>query len=256
MTVDLDAVVDELYGLPATEFTAERDRKAAEARAAGDKETAASIKALKRPSTSAWLLNQLVRQRRSDVDDLLDLAGRLRDAHTQLAGAELRVLSQERQRAVPALVRVARTLAGESGLSIGANIARELHETIEAAISDPASAAALRAGRLTTALRYSGVGGALETSETAALRSRKEADAAVAAAAYRVTETQALLEQAEGEVVRMRRLIEDLRDQLSDLEARSARTEQRLAAVRQEAEDARAADHAARAHQADLNDGP
>ncbi len=57
--VDLDTVGTELYGLRPTEFTAARDAQAAAARRGGDRELAAAIKKLRRPTPAAWLVNLL-----------------------------------------------------------------------------------------------------------------------------------------------------------------------------------------------------
>ncbi|MST31346.1 hypothetical protein GHK86_01190, partial [Acidimicrobiaceae bacterium USS-CC1] len=71
--MDLAAVADELYGVDPSAFTTTRDARAREARAAGDRELAEAIKALRRPSLAAWALDLLARERREEVDRLLDL---------------------------------------------------------------------------------------------------------------------------------------------------------------------------------------
>ena len=52
-------VADELYALTPAEFTAARDERARQVRAAGQRDEAAAIKKLARPTASAWLVNQL-----------------------------------------------------------------------------------------------------------------------------------------------------------------------------------------------------
>ena len=52
---------DDLYRLAPEDFTAARDAAAKQARADGDRDGAAALKALRRPTVSAWLLNALVR---------------------------------------------------------------------------------------------------------------------------------------------------------------------------------------------------
>ncbi len=49
----LAEAADELYALPPGDFRAARDERADEARAAGDKELAAAIRKLRRPTVSA-----------------------------------------------------------------------------------------------------------------------------------------------------------------------------------------------------------
>jgi hypothetical protein len=156
--MDLDGVADELYGLVPGEFTRRRDARALEARKAGDRELAAAVKALRRPTTSAWLANALVRERPEHVADLVELGTAMRRAQADLAGADLRRLAKERHRVVAALAQEARGLAREVAEPVSSAAAKELTDTLEAVVFDTAAADALRSGRLTMALRYSGLG--------------------------------------------------------------------------------------------------
>ena len=155
---DLATVAEELYGLPLAQFTATRDARAAQARKAGDQELATAIKGLKKPTTGAWLANLLVRERRPQVGHLLDLGAELRQAQAGLAIDELRRLSQARHKVVSDLRDEARVLAREVGQPISDAVALELEATLEAALADADAADALRSGRLTASLRYSGLG--------------------------------------------------------------------------------------------------
>jgi hypothetical protein len=156
--VDLDEVADDLYGLGPAEFVDARRRWVARARSAGDRELAAAAGKLARPTTSAWLVNRLVRAEGGQVAALLDLGAALRDAQSQLRGEELRRLSAQRQAVVAALARRARALGAEHGRTVGDAVAREVEGTLEAALADPAAADAVRSGRLTRALSYTGLG--------------------------------------------------------------------------------------------------
>jgi hypothetical protein len=151
MATDFDATADELYALPPEEFVERRDSAAREAKA-DDPETAKAIRALKKPSTAAWLLNQLVRANRDDVASLLDLSAALRLAQSRLEGAQLRELSKQRRLAVNALVREARELSAHLGKQASESVAREVEQSLEAALSSADAAQAVESGRLTTAL--------------------------------------------------------------------------------------------------------
>jgi DNA repair exonuclease SbcCD ATPase subunit len=156
--VDLDTVADELYGLPPDAFTPTRDARATEARSAGDRDLAAAIKKLRRPTTGAWLANLLARERNDQLAELLDLGAAMRQAQADLAGDDLRRLSQRRRQVVAALGDEARRLARDRGQPASQASIGELEATLEAALADAGAAEALRRGRLTTALRYSGFG--------------------------------------------------------------------------------------------------
>ncbi|MFD0264367.1 hypothetical protein ACFVH7_39585 [Kitasatospora indigofera] len=150
--MDLDQVADELYGLAPADFTAARDEAAGRARRAGDRALAKRIRALRRPTTAAWLANLLVRAHPTETAALLDLGRALRAAQDQLAGAELRDLLVRRHQVVLALVAQALDQARNAGRPAGDGPAQELTETLEAALADPSAAAALAAGHLSTAL--------------------------------------------------------------------------------------------------------
>ena len=156
--IDLDTVADELYGALPSEFTSRRDALAAEARRAGDPALAAEVKKLRRPTTGAWVANLLVREHRGEVAQLLDLGSALRRAQATLATGDLRRLSQERHRLLTELEKDAGRLADRYGQAVSGAVAQELSDTLEAATADPDAADALRAGRLTTGLHYSGLG--------------------------------------------------------------------------------------------------
>jgi hypothetical protein len=71
-------LVSQLYRSAPDQFVAERKRLAAELKASGDKENAKRLEKLPRPSLSAWAVNQLWWQARSDFDELFASAARLR----------------------------------------------------------------------------------------------------------------------------------------------------------------------------------
>lgn len=156
--MDVDAVADELYGMPPGEFTAARDRRVAEAREDGDRDTAKAITALRRPSTSAWLVNLLVRDDRDEARSFVELGRSLRQAQQQLAGEEMRALSQQRRKLVTGLTGRARRLGGAAGQQVSGEVSRQVEETLSAVLADDDAAELFVAGRLTTALRHTGMG--------------------------------------------------------------------------------------------------
>jgi hypothetical protein len=156
--MDVDAVADELYGMPPGEFTAARDRRVAEARDDGDRDTAKAITALRRPSTSAWLVNLLVRDDRDEARSFVELGRSLRQAQQQLAGEEMRALSQQRRKLVTGLTGRARRLGGAAGQQVSGEVSRQVEETLSAVLADDDAAELFVAGRLTTALRHTGMG--------------------------------------------------------------------------------------------------
>jgi hypothetical protein len=178
MPADVESVAEELYALPQAEFTAARDGKSAAAKREGDRALADAIKKLARPTTAAWLANLLVRERTQQVEELLELGQAMREAQAELAADQMRQLATQRRQIVSALGREAAKLAGDQGQRVSRAIREEMEGTLEAALADPAAGEALRSGRLTTSLRYTGlgpvdVGGAVATPSKSVASTKK-----------------------------------------------------------------------------------
>lgn len=156
--MDFETVADELYGLRPDEFTQTRTQRSKEARSQGDRELATEIGRLRKPSVAAWVVNLLVRRESGEIEQLLDLGEQLRQAQGERRGEDLRTLSQRRSQVVAALAGQGREQAAEAGHPVSEAVGREVEGTLEAALADPDAAAGVRAGRLVTALSYSGLG--------------------------------------------------------------------------------------------------
>jgi hypothetical protein len=155
--VDLDGVVDELYGVDPAAFTARRDALVAEARKEGDRDRAAAIKALRRPSAAAHAVNLVARRRDDQIDRLVELGQRLRQAQEARSGDELRALGRQRQQVVAGLAHEARVESAAAGLNLSDAARREVEWTFEAALGDEAAAAAIRSRRLVRSLVRTGL---------------------------------------------------------------------------------------------------
>ena len=155
--MELSTVAEELYGLPLSEFTAARDARAAEARQAGDRDLAASLKRLRKPSTAASIANLLVREQPKEIERLIKRGATLRSARN-LDGARIRQATREKAEIVTQLLGRASSVAKRAGVPLSKSIEQEIEATLDAAFSDPDSAQSLRKGCLTTTLHYSGLG--------------------------------------------------------------------------------------------------
>src|SRR4051794_28405384 len=113
-----EASIDELFSLPPEEFTAARNALAKRVRADGDRAGADEIKALRKPSMTAWALNQLVRRQPQGVDQLLEAGRALREAHERALEGDasgLRDAGRAQQQAVSELARQAAAILDEAG---------------------------------------------------------------------------------------------------------------------------------------------
>ena len=106
-----DDPVDDLYGAPLEEFVPRRDALAKALKAGGDKEGAAAVKKLPKPTRAAWAVNRLVREQPAEVRALLDAGEALEGAQQQLLkGADREVL----RGAADAARRLVEALAAEA----------------------------------------------------------------------------------------------------------------------------------------------
>jgi hypothetical protein len=156
--VSVADAADELYGLSPAEFTAARDELSRQTRAAGQRDDAAAIKKLAKPTVSAWLVNQLARSAPDQIARLTEVGDALQEAQRALDGDRLRELSTERRQVVNDLLPEARRLARQAGQPASAGVLDEVRATLEAALADAGARDAVRSGRLTRALAYAGLG--------------------------------------------------------------------------------------------------
>lgn len=149
---DTNEPVDLLYGLPLGEFTAARDQLVAELRESGHRDAAARVKKLRRPSVSAWVVNQLVRHHRSEVQDLLSVGDDVRKGQRAAlsgGGAEgIREITTRRRRVVDRLLDGAEDLLAKAGQATSRSTLDKVGDTLMAATVDEEAAEAVRAGRL------------------------------------------------------------------------------------------------------------
>jgi hypothetical protein len=105
-TDHVDEAAEHLYGVPFADFVEERNTRAKELRKAGEKDAAAEVAKLPKPSQVAWAANHFARS--GDADELLAAGARLREV--QLGGGdrdEVREAAAAERQAVEALVKAA-----------------------------------------------------------------------------------------------------------------------------------------------------
>lgn len=153
-TTILADAVEQLYAAPPAEFVRTRSALAADAKAAGETDAVREVRALRKPTLAAYLVNTLVRRHSGDVADLADLGDRLRAAQSQLDGAAMKELGAERLTLVGRLT----DRACEATDCATAAVREQISDTLTAALADPAAHAALSDGALVTSLRYNGFG--------------------------------------------------------------------------------------------------
>jgi hypothetical protein len=169
--------IDELYGLPLERFTPERNGLAKELRGAGERERAAEVAAVRKPSVAAWAVNQLVRTQKRAIDELFEAGDGLRGAHDAVLGgrgdgSSLRAAVDRERQAVESLVQAAGGLLSTDGHELSPTIIERVADTLHAAAFDDDARAQVRDGRLERELRHVGLGVAAVTGGAPAPRRR------------------------------------------------------------------------------------
>ncbi len=133
--------MDRLYGLPLEDFIAERDATAKALRKNGDKEAAAAVAKLSKPSQVAWVANQLGR---AGADDLLAAGDAIREAQLGGGGRDALREATRGQRAA-----IERLLEDADGLrELSRDLKDRLRALLLAVAGDEDVRAAFEAGRL------------------------------------------------------------------------------------------------------------
>ena len=156
--MSLEDEIGRLHGLPLDEFTAARDELARTVRKEGDREGAERVKSLRKPSVSAWAVNQLARNEEGGVRRLLAAGDRLRKAQAALLEGgspdELRQASALVRDSVAELMPVARRILDSPSDAALERVA----ETLRSAAVDDEARELLAQGRLTRDVESVGFG--------------------------------------------------------------------------------------------------
>jgi hypothetical protein len=256
--------IDELFKLPLGEFTSARNALAAQLKKAGRTQEAKEVKALAKPSASAWVVNQLYWRHRESFDRLVAAGEGLRKAHAgQLTGAAVNA----RREAMTELTRLAElVLLRDGNHSATRDLMRSVTSTLEALSSCASSPTAPIAGRLTDDLQppgFEAVAGLLPQSSkargqlqmplphaqpatnrarsaAAARRDEKDRKALVAAARSAVRDAERALSAARKQAERAAAKAETAVKRAKELAAERAQIEKQLARVANDAEAAQA----------------
>ena len=148
----LEDDVDALFKLPLAEFTSARNDLAAGLKRAGRANDANLVKALAKPSVSAWAVNQLYWKHREAFDRLLATSQRFRQAQTShTAGriADMRESLAARSEALSHLADLATELLRDAGHNPTPDTIHRITTTLEAVSAYATPSDGSTPGRLT-----------------------------------------------------------------------------------------------------------
>lgn len=239
----LESIAADLYSGPPEEFISARNAKAKETDAA----LSAQVKALRKPSIAAWVVNVFARERADQLAEALQLAEELREAQEDLDAATLAKLGRERRALTRRLAQDAADLAKSRGEKVTPSTLDAVQQTISAAFFNPDAAAAVASGRLIRELEPSATidlgtvvaGGAphaptqspAPADEVGARRRRRDAERAV-------REAEKARDQAERAHAKAEKTRSDAARRMKDVTARIEEIEAELAKAKADAEHA------------------
>ncbi len=153
----------DLYGLPLERFTEERNSLVKALRKDGQRDEAARVAKLRKPSQAAWAVNQLVRTQRREVNALFRAGDALQKAQADLLGGKgnpsaLREAVDAERTAGERLLERARGLLSTEGNDLTPARLEQVSETLHAAALDNDARARVKDGCLERELRHVGLG--------------------------------------------------------------------------------------------------
>jgi hypothetical protein len=153
MVADADApdIADDVAALSIVEptaFTAARNERAKELRAANDRERAALVAKLPKPSWTAWALNVLARQDPDAIESWLAAGEALEAALGAGDRDALRDAQRDERSALAATIERASAVLAGAGRKVDDQVAPKLTGSLRAAITDPATRDRLTRGVL------------------------------------------------------------------------------------------------------------
>ena len=140
---EIDERLDQLYREPPDGFVAGRNALAKELRAAGDREAADEVKALRKPSAAAWAINRAALESPQALEDYAAAGAALADAQARAlegderATEEWRGAAAREREATGAAAEAAERAAAEAGHPLAARALELVVETLRAAAGDP-----------------------------------------------------------------------------------------------------------------------
>ncbi len=236
------AALDRLYAAPLDGFVSLRRELSAELRALGDAAGARELSAARKPSRIAWALNQIARRHPERLEAAFEAHATAAKAQSQGDAGAMRDAARAFRERLGEVVQAGSGLLAETDAHLSAAQARELSETVRAAIAGGAeSRAQLMAGRLAEGFEVEDPFAGLEAGP-AGRKSRSPSPAAKppdkAGAAAREREERLAREARDRALEETRRRVDGL-----EQEARQARATARqaeVAAARAQAEADRA----------------
>lgn len=230
----LENDADALYRLPLAEFTAARNTLARRLKQGGRGNEADFVKALVKPSISAWAVNQLYWKHREAFDRLIATGERFRQAQTSRLSrkvVEMRGALDARRQALSHLSDLATVLLGEAGHTPAPDTIRRITTTLEAMSAYTSLPDASRPGRLTNdvdppgfeslASLIPGAGMTERTKEPARITQSKESGRSATSRKAESADVRQLEQMRQARIAAAKASLQEAKRKLTDARARA-----------------------------------
>jgi hypothetical protein len=155
---DEESELDDLYAAPLDQFVKVRNEIAGRLKKDGDEAAAARVAALKKPSVSAWTVNQLARSGSLDLQRLIKAGEALELAQSRAMSGKDSSGFEEARRDEAAAISLLRAAAKQHLKAASPAVLDRIVSTLRAGVATPEGRTLLKQGRLTEDLEPSGFG--------------------------------------------------------------------------------------------------
>jgi hypothetical protein len=155
---DEESELDDLYAAPLDQFVKVRNEIVGQLKMGGDEAAAARVAALKKPSVSAWTVNQLARSGSLDLQRLIKAGEALELAQSRAMSGEDSSGFEEARRDEAAAISLLRSAAKEVLRAASPAVLDRIVSTLRAGVATPQGRTLLKQGRLNEDLEPTGFG--------------------------------------------------------------------------------------------------
>jgi hypothetical protein len=249
---DEQSELDDLYAAPLDQFVKVRNEIVGRLKKDGDEAAAARVGALKKPSVSAWTVNQLARSGSLDLQRLIKAGEALEQAQRRAMSGEDSTGFEEARRDEAAAISLLRSAAKEVLRAASPAVLDRIVSTLRAGVATPEGRALLKQGRLTEDLEPMGFGSFAGLPSTAAPKTPSPPKSASSKHQEKVESLRKRLLKAEADATAREIEASDLEEEARAAEVVARKAGKAAEAARKKAESAAAEAQRLTAELADL----
>ena len=237
---DEESQLDDLYAVPLDQFVKVRNEIAARLKKDRAEAAAARVAALKKPSVSAWTVNQLSRSGSLDLQRLIRAGEALEVAQSRAISGEDSSGFEEARRDEAAAISLLRNAAKEVLAGASSAVLDRIVSTLRAGVATPEGRTLLKQGRLTEDIEPTGFGSFAGMGAPIAPTESRTRKSAAGKQQVKIDSTRKRLLKADADAQARDTEARDLEVEATDAEAIAAKARKAADTARQRAESAAA----------------